>query len=154
MPRPRLAAGLRRLVIERAQGHCEYCLLPAAWAALPHHIDHIDHIDHIRPLKHQGNSTAENLAYACFACNLAKGSDIAGFDPLDGRLTRLFHPRIDEWTQHFAIDTRSDAGRIVGLNASGRATAVLLRFNDAPRVRQRQQLISAQVFPNWRSQNG
>lgn len=89
MARPHIAANLRRNVIERAFNRCEYCLLPVEWAAIPHHIDHII------PLKHGGVTLAENLAYACFECNLAKGSDIAAFDPLTGNMTRLFHPRHD-----------------------------------------------------------
>jgi 5-methylcytosine-specific restriction endonuclease McrA len=33
--------------------------------------------DHIIAVKHGGQTTLENLAYACYACNHQKGSDIA-----------------------------------------------------------------------------
>jgi hypothetical protein len=36
-----IPAALRRLVEDRAQNQCEYCLLPAKVAFFPHEIDHI-----------------------------------------------------------------------------------------------------------------
>ncbi|MBX3436655.1 MAG: HNH endonuclease [Planctomycetaceae bacterium] len=38
--------------------------------------------DHIIAEKHGGETTAENLALACFDCNWFKGSDIASLDPI------------------------------------------------------------------------
>jgi 5-methylcytosine-specific restriction endonuclease McrA len=54
---------LRRLVVERASQRCEYCLLPDGLSFYPHEVDHVI------ALKHQGQTTAENLAYACWRCN-------------------------------------------------------------------------------------
>ena len=136
MVRPRIAANVRRAVIRRAFNRCEYCLLPADWVAIPHHIDHII------PLKHGGATLEENLAYACFECNLAKGSDIAAFDPLTSNMTRLFHPRNDHWTHHFRLSEE----HLIGVDAIGRATANLLHFNEPSRVHQRKLLISANVY--------
>ena len=136
MARPHIAATIRRVIIKRALDRCEYCLLPAEWAGIPHHIDHIV------PLKHGGAAHEENLAYACFECNLAKGSDIAAFDPLTGDMTRLFHPRLDEWSTHF----RLDKDHLIGMDAIGRATAHLLHFNEPPRVQQRNLLIAADAY--------
>ncbi len=90
-----IGVALRRLVRERAQGRCEYCLMPDGEPVYPHEPDHII------ALKHGGPTSAENLAYACFECNRAKGSDIGSLDPQTGVLTALFHPRRDVWNEHF-----------------------------------------------------
>lgn len=76
MPRPDRA--LEAEVIRRAQGRCEYCHFPRSAAELPFHIDHII------AEKHGGPTAAENLAWACFSCNLRKGPNIAGLDPETG----------------------------------------------------------------------
>lgn len=131
-----IPSATRKIVIQRALNRCEYCLLPATWASISHHIDHII------PLKHNGSSDIENLAYACFACNLQKGSDIAAFDPLSGIMTRLFHPRLDSWAEHFQLID----GHLVGTTALGRATAQLLQFNEPSRVRQRLLLLSVDEY--------
>lgn len=97
MTRPHIPVSLRRLVLARAEQCCEYCLLPSAWVSIPHHVDHII------PLKHGGATAEENLAYACFECNIGKGSDIAAFDPPTGQLVRLFNPRTDQWSAYFTM---------------------------------------------------
>lgn len=136
MTRPHIPVSLRRLVLARAEQCCEYCLLPSAWVSIPHHVDHII------PLKHGGATAEENLAYACFECNIGKGSDIAAFDPPTGQLVRLFNPRTDQWSAYFTLMN----GYLLGLNPVGRATAQLLQFNDEKRVRQRQLLIAANSY--------
>jgi 5-methylcytosine-specific restriction endonuclease McrA len=67
----RISPKLRRDVRERADGCCEYCLLPEDQAFFPHEPDHII------AAKHGGETNAEDLALACFDCNRFKGSDIA-----------------------------------------------------------------------------
>jgi 5-methylcytosine-specific restriction endonuclease McrA len=64
---------LRRLVENRAQHRCEYCLLPTQIAFFPHEIDHII------AEKHGGKTDEENLAYTCWRCNRHKGSDLGSF---------------------------------------------------------------------------
>ena len=78
----------RLLVIERARGWCEYCLVHEDNAGFPHQIDHII------SRKHGGSSGVGNLAYACILCNRYKGTDIASIDH-SGRAIRLFDPRRD-----------------------------------------------------------
>lgn len=73
-----IPANLRRLVVERAVGRCEYCLLHQADTPFSHQIDHI------LPLKHGGETIAKNLALACLDCNRYKGSDLAAIDPISG----------------------------------------------------------------------
>jgi hypothetical protein len=99
-----LAAQVRR----RAQNHCEYCLIPQATFRRPFHIEHRQ-------------------------CNLKKGTNLTSIDPETGELTRLFHPRTDKWTDHFAsrmLDSRISCVQIVGLTPIGRATVRLLDFNE------------------------
>ena len=87
MPRVHIPASLRRFVIERAQGCCEYCLLPDADAEYPHEIDHVIAV------KHGGKTVGDNLALACLKCNRNKGSDVSAIDPIDELLVPLFNPR-------------------------------------------------------------
>lgn len=124
----RVSPALRKEVRDRARGCCEYCLLPEEQAFFPHEPDHIVAI------KHGGQSSADNLALACFDCNRFKGSDIASIDPESGELTRLFDPRTQEWVDHFSID----GGFINPRTASGRVTELVLRLNLQSRVEVRE----------------
>lgn len=94
-------------------------------------------IDHIIGRKHGGSSTADNLAYACLRCNAWKGSDIGSVDPETSQFVSLFHPRRQQWTQHFALQRFI----IEPLTAEGRVTVRLLRLNIDKRVVERQALI-------------
>ena len=118
---------LRRLVIERAAQACEYCLLPSSLSFYPHEVDHVI------ALKHQGETTADNLAYACWRCNRFKGSDLGSFDPDTGEFAFLFNPRTQVWIEHFTLT----AGQIVGRSPEGRTTAVLLKLNSPERIQER-----------------
>jgi hypothetical protein len=65
--------------------------------------------------QHGGQTPLDNLAMACFHCHRFKGPNIAGLDPTSGQLVRLFHPRLDVWSDHF----RLDGTRLVGLTPVG-----------------------------------
>lgn len=108
-----IPAAMRREVRERAVGCCEYCLIHEDDCLLPHEPDHII------ASKHRGETNEANLAWTCFICNRAKGSDIASIDPESGDVVRLFSPRRDDWATHFAID---DGASIVPLTDVGRVT--------------------------------
>jgi 5-methylcytosine-specific restriction endonuclease McrA len=54
-----IPAALRRLVEERANRRCEYCLLPENVSFYTHEIDHVI------PEKHGGKTDATNLALTC-----------------------------------------------------------------------------------------
>lgn len=125
---------------ERAKGCCEYCLLPEEQAFFPHEPDHII------ATKHGGESTANNLALACFDCNRFKGSDIASIDPTSGELTPLFNPRTQEWAQHF----RFDGGLINPRTDSGRVTELILKLNLRSRVEVREILAKIGRYPTRR----
>ena len=126
----RLSRTLELEVRHRAAGRCEYCLFPESASELPFHIDHII------AQKHGGQSESENLAWACFSCNLRKGSNIAGLDPETGELTALFNPRTDGWSDHFAWDGILMRGK----TAIGRATVMVLDINHVDSVTVREAL--------------
>jgi hypothetical protein len=122
---------LRRQIIARAAGCCEYCLLPASVAfLLPHEVDHVI------AEKHNGATELENLAYTCWRCNRHKGTDLGSFDPLTGQFSFLFNPRKQVWAEHFALDEE----RLVGLAAEGRTTVKLLQLNSRERLAERRRL--------------
>jgi len=86
----------RALVRHHARNRCEYCQLhqdDSPLAAL--------HVEHIVPRKHGGADDSENLALACIGCNLRKGPNLTGIDPLTGEVTEIFHPRRHRWDDHF-----------------------------------------------------
>lgn len=114
----------------RAAGRCEYCLFPESASELPFHTDHII------AEKHGGLGESENLAWACYSCNLRKGPNIAGLDPDTGELTRLFNPRVDGWSEHFVWDGVWLRGRTV----IGRTTVAVLDINHADSLAVREAL--------------
>jgi 5-methylcytosine-specific restriction endonuclease McrA len=132
-----ISDALRRLVAERADYRCEYCLLPEEYSTFPHEPDHVI------PLKHGGVTTADNLALACFWCNRLKGSDLTTLDPQTDRVTSLFDPRQQAWADHFQLDDAT----IVPLTPEGRATTALLKFNRADRLTARQLLFNLGYYP-------
>jgi hypothetical protein len=133
----RVPAALRRLVQKRANSRCEYCLIGEEDAHYSHRPDHVI------AYKHRGPASEENLAWACYLCNLLKGSDIASVDMESGLIVRLFNPRTDDWVEHFLLTS----GRIVPLTAIGRVTEYLLQFNQPQTVQERQWLIEAGRYP-------
>ena len=132
-----IPAGLRRLVFERAKGHCEYCLLPQTAAVYRHEPDHVI------PRQHDGETTAENLALSCTRCSRYKGPNIGSFDPETGNLVPFCNPRVQAWTAHF----RLDGSIIQPLTPEGRVTVKILRLNDAVRIEERALLIEVGLYP-------
>jgi hypothetical protein len=127
---------LRRLVRDRAGDICEYCRLPQQFDVLPFVLDHII------ALKHHGPTSPENLALGCYNDNAHKGPNIAGLDLVTGELTRLFHPRVDYWDEHFVWN----GPMLVGRNAIGRTTIDVLNINLYERLEHRRLLIQAGLF--------
>ncbi len=132
-----IGAELRRQVVNRAKNICEYCLI--------HEDDTFFgcHVDHIISEKHGGLTVESNLALACAVCNLRKGSDIASLTS-DGFLTRLYHPRTDVWTEHFALS----GALIEPLTAIGEVTVSLLQLNVSERILERQELRETERYPS------
>lgn len=124
----RIPKALKQLIRERAIQHCEYCGVHEDDCVLLHRLDHIV------ARKHGGETVLENMAWSCFWCNSHKGTDLTSIDPDNGRIVRLFHPRRDDWDEHFQVR----AGRIFPLTAIGRVTVRLLQFNCPETVMSRQ----------------
>jgi hypothetical protein len=124
---------LASLVRYRARRTCEYCRLPEAESEL------LFVIDHIIARQHGGQTIDSNLALACPCCNLHKGPNIAGIDPTTGALSPLFHPRRDQWREHFTWN----GVIIVPTTAVGRATVVVLALNDPRQVAVRTAMLAS-----------
>lgn len=119
---------LRDIVSARAENRCEYCRIGQDLRAFRFHVDYII------AEKHDGTTTADNLALSCPKCNAYKGADIGAVDPESRALVFLFNPRTQTWGEHFNVEAD---GTIVGQTPEGRATAKLLQFNQPLRARQR-----------------
>jgi hypothetical protein len=129
-----VTAAVRRLVLRRSRGRCEYCRIDS-WPLT---------VDHIIPISSGGFwpggqqmdlDHLDNLAAACWLCNRAKSDATSAVDPLSGETCRLFHPRRNRWHDHFAWT--AGGLEVVGRTAVGRATAAHLRLNRPEYVRQR-----------------
>lgn len=134
-----IPSAIRQVIIERAQGCCEYCYSPAAWSP------EIFEIEHILPLSMGGKTILSNLAYACPACNRYKRNRLSAHDPLTHSPTTIFHPRTMQWQDHFSW--REDYSLIEGITPTGRATVALLKMNRPSTCRFRQALTALGVHP-------
>lgn len=114
---------LRAAVVARADGCCEYCLLPAqgqvAWFPM----------DHVVPRSRGGRTESSNLALACPRCNGHKWAFQSGTDPETGESVALFHPRQQSWPDHFRWSETREL-EIDGITPCGRATVNRLKLND------------------------
>lgn len=96
---------------------------------------------------HRGETVADNLCLSCLDCNRAKGSDFGSFDPETEYVTLLFNPRTQKWKDHF----RLDGGRIIPISPEGRVTVFVLDLNAEMRVRARQTLLEAGLYPRYKN---
>ncbi len=62
-----ISAAVKKLVTQRANGACEYCLIHQDFSMYSYEIDHVV------ATKHGGQSTEDNLVIACLPCNRHKG---------------------------------------------------------------------------------
>ena len=124
-------ARLRHQIRDRAGDRCEYCQISRHADQLPFQVDHII------AEAHHGATTLDNLAWSCFDCNVYKGTNLAGIDPLTRELVSLIHPRVDDWREHF--EWRGPT--LIGKTRRGRATIDVLRINLPSRVEHRRLLL-------------
>lgn len=127
---------MKEVVRRRARGRCEYCGLPESESGLPFEIDHI------LVRQHEGETSLDNLAFACGDCNCNKGPNMYGMDPETKTPAPLFNPRADGWYAHF----RWDGLRIVGQTPAGRATVAVLKMNSGNRLAVRLALLRSGWF--------
>ncbi len=129
MTRTRISRSLRQRVVAEFRDQCAYChtLTSITGARLV--------IDHIVPEAAGGQTVWENLCLACHSCNEFKGAQVEAQDPLTGESVLLFHPRRQQWSEHFYWSeactecNRSDGSEIIGLTPVGRATVAALNMN-------------------------
>jgi hypothetical protein len=133
-----IAADLRRLVVARAEGICEYCLIA------DDDTFYGCEVDHIVSEKHGGATTENNLAMACVFCNQAKGSDVGSIHWESNTFVRFFNPRTDIWANHFVLIE----SRIEGTTPIGIVTERILGFNTTDRVAERKALQSSGRYPS------
>jgi hypothetical protein len=134
-----MSRSLRQLVRDRADHRCEYCYLPDSAASAASF-----HVEHIIARQHGGSDDLDNRCWSCHRCNLKKGPNLSGRDPITGNIVRLFHPRRQRWSRHF----RWIGSKLVGRTQTGRATVALLDVNEANRVALRQLLIEQGEWPD------
>ena len=92
------------------------------------------HVEHIQPEVHGGLTELENLAWACPGCNLKKSDRMQILDPATEQSVRMFHPRQDNWYEHFLWEEY----RVSGRTSIGRAMIQGLDLNHPRRQRIRQ----------------
>ena len=128
-----------RAIAQRANHCCEYCKAPEVVFNFPFEVEHII------PLSRQGSNDEANLALACRSCNLRKSNRICGVPSGSNAEVRFFHPRDDEWGEHFQIST--DSGEIMGKTPIGEVTLESLEMNSPAQVAARQLWIRLGLFP-------
>jgi hypothetical protein len=112
------------------------------------------HVEHIVAKQHGGLTLLENLAFACWTCNLKKGPNLTGIDPMSGEITPLYHPRMELWAEHFTAEhsrlttSALETGgiQIRGLTPGGRTTVQLLAMNGEVRNKLRYELWREGLF--------
>jgi 5-methylcytosine-specific restriction endonuclease McrA len=148
---------VRMVVQARARDACEYCLMPALTQF---------HVDHIIPRRRwraylQGALLTkpspldaeldhlDNFAWCCPYCNTSKGDRVSG--RVGQRTYPLFHPRRDQWNDHFMLT--SGHFLIRGVTDIGRATVHTLAFNSSrqngPLVVRHHALMRGIFPPEW-----
>lgn len=103
---------LRERVAAQAGNRCGYCRTSSSLVGTSFEVDHII------PESLGGRTEEENLWLACSACNDHKSNRIAAADPTTGEIVRLFDPRRQSWSEHFAWNEVGD--EIIGLTPTGR----------------------------------
>jgi 5-methylcytosine-specific restriction endonuclease McrA len=137
--RKQIPVDLKLRVRIAAGNRCGYCLNPQR--LLPWELE----IEHIRPSAHGGADEEENLWLACRSCNSFKGAQTRGHDPMTNRTVRLFNPRRQKWSRHFAWSP--DGTQIIGLTASSHSTVIALILNNIFAVSARREWVLAGWHP-------
>lgn len=114
-------ARLRQTVAARVNYCCEYCKSQQRFSADPFSVEHII------PRSKGGKSNISNLGFSCQGCNNHKYTATQARDPVSGERVSLFHPRRQDWNEHFVWNR--DYSLIIGITPTGRATVAQLKLN-------------------------
>jgi hypothetical protein len=128
---------VEEFVRRRADDRCEYCRMHQSLQGATFHVEHIV------PQSKGGLSDEANLAIACPTCNLHKSDRLTAADPESLVLTPLFHPRLDNWHEHFEFQ----GFEVIGRTVKGRATIVTFELNHPRRQRIREAESRFDLFP-------
>ncbi|QTA93556.1 HNH endonuclease [Desulfonema magnum] len=139
MPERRVTAEQRRIVTERANNCCEYCLSQSRFATESFSVEHII------PRFLSGQTELKNLALACQGCNGHKHIRIREYDSVTGKDAPLYHPRMQKWNDDFRWN--DDFTLIIGMTPTGRATVEALKLNREGLVNLRGVLYAAGKHP-------
>lgn len=139
MARLYISSSIKKSIIARAKGYCEYCKSPADFTTEPFSIEHI------LPLSKNGSNDFLNLALACLGCNIYKSDKTTFIDPVSLRISDLFNPRTMNWEEHFIWDETFTL--MIGKTAIGRATIEALKLNRRPLTNLRRALIAINEHP-------
>jgi len=123
----------------RAAFCCEYCKASGL------HTPATFHIEHIFPVVEGGSDAIENLAYSCGDCNAKKYTKTTVTDPETGINIPLFHPRKDEWNEHFKWG--NEGLYLIGITLKGKLTVQTLDMNREKLLNYRRALIALGVHP-------
>lgn len=134
-----ISPALRQEVHERAGNCCEYCYAQLGFSPDPFNAEHI------LPVSKGGKTVSDNLSLACFGCNNAKGTATTAVDPLTGQMVALYHPRQQQWSDHFRWN--STCTNIIGISPHGRATVACLKLNRSGLTNLRRILYEANAHP-------
>ncbi len=130
---------LYAVVAQRAGHRCEYCHAPEGIFNFPFEIEHVI------PQSLHGSDDEANRALACRGCNLRKSDHRTGLDEITGSDCPLFHPRHDQWDEHFLVD--KETGAIQGLTPVGRAVVARLQMNSPVQLEARRMWMRLGLFP-------
>lgn len=125
-------------VADRAGHRCEYCCAPEAVFNFPLEVEHI-----VPPIA-GGDDELANLALNCRSCNVFKSAAVRLEDEETGTEVRLFHPREDQWLDHFRLNSN---GQIEPLTPTGRVTVRQLRLNATRQIAARVQWAKLGLYP-------
>jgi len=114
----------------RAKNCCEYCISQEKFATQKFSIEHI------LPISKGGKNNLDNLALACQGCNNHKYNKTEGYDQLSDQFVSLYHPRKNNWRDHFRWNNNYDL--IIGLTPMGRVTVTILHLTREGLVNLRQ----------------
>ena len=134
-----IPVALKTQIEQCDHGRCCYCLTQETISGISLSFDHIQS-------QSKGGATSfENLCLACRACNEFKSDLTEAVDPLTGETVPLFHPRQQNWTDHFTWS--EDGTYIQGITTVGRATVLALQLNRAVIVVARRRWVSSGWHP-------
>ena len=139
MSRSKISEELREEVEKRAEYRCEYCQTTLEISTQRFEIEHI------KALAKSGTNHPDNLALSCRGCNAHKHSKTKGHDEITGKKVDLYHPRLDNWSEHFAWD--QDPLYLIGLTPKGRATISALKMNRTQLISVRNLLQQLHMHP-------